>query len=265
MAGQTQAQDWPRLDELKSSSRNPFLVQGCHADLCGKEWDSNAKVLQNNYDMGPSIARSDSFDVQHYDLTLDVTAYNQQAMSGHAVIDFDVLTGGGSRVWWDFVGMAVDSVQWNGVGAVHHHWGPELHVDAPGVMEAGEAVTLDVWYSGQPNDDPNWGGVYYASDLIYNLGIGLTSIPPNFGKVWYPCFDNFVERATYTYRIKVQEVGGPTTKATCSKKPSWVATRSCGFGRWITPSPRTSAPSPWGLTWTTTTCTKGRTATSRCA
>ena len=116
MAGQTQAQDWPRLDELKSSSRNPFLVQGCHADLCGKEWDSNAKVLQNNYDMGPSIARSDSFDVQHYDLTLDVTAYNQQAMSGHAVIDFDVLTGGGSRVWWDFVGMAVDSVQWNGRG-----------------------------------------------------------------------------------------------------------------------------------------------------
>ena len=202
MAGQTQAQDWLRLDELKSSSRNPFLVQGCHADLCGKEWDSNAKVLQNNYDMGPSIARSDSFDVQHYDLTLDVTAYNQQAMSGHAVIDFDVLTGGGSRVWWDFVGMAVDSVQWNGVGAVHHHWGPELHVDAPSAMEAGEAVTLDVWYSGQPNDDPNWGGVYYASDLIYNLGIGLTSIPPNFGKVWYPCFDNFVERATYTYRIK---------------------------------------------------------------
>ena len=138
MAGQTQAQDWLRLDELKSSSRNPFLVQGCHADLCGKEWDSNAKVLQNNYDMGPSIARSDSFDVQHYDLTLDVTAYNQQAMSGHAVIDFDVLTGGGSRVWWDFVGMAVDSVQWNGVGAVHHHWGPELHVDAPSAMEAGE-------------------------------------------------------------------------------------------------------------------------------
>ena len=42
---------------------------------------NNAKVLQNNYDMGPSIARSDSFDVQHYDLTLDVTAYNQQAMS----------------------------------------------------------------------------------------------------------------------------------------------------------------------------------------
>ena len=39
------------------------------------------------------------------------------------------------------------------------------------------------------------------SDYIYTLGIGLTTIPPNFGKVWYPCFDNFVERATYTYHV----------------------------------------------------------------
>ena len=207
MGWAAQGQTLPRLHELEAKDRNPFLVQGCHADLCGKTWESKKTLLpMENYDMGPSIARSDSFDVQHYDLTLDVTGYNQQSMVGHAVIDFDVLQGNGTRVWREFKGMDVDSVHWNGGAVEHHHWGAELHVDAPEAMQAGDAVTLDVWYSGQPDDDPDWGGVYYASDLIYNLGIGLTSIPPNFGKVWYPCFDNFVERATYTYRI--QSAGG---------------------------------------------------------
>ena len=67
--------------------------------MCGKTWESKKTMLpMENYDMGPSIARSDSFDVQHYDLTLDVTGYNQQSMVGHAVIDFDVLQVNGTRV-----------------------------------------------------------------------------------------------------------------------------------------------------------------------
>ena len=37
---------------------------------------------------------------------------------------------------------------------------------------------------------------------IDNLGIGLTTVPPNFGKVWYPCFDSFMERAAYTFHVK---------------------------------------------------------------
>ena len=61
-----------------------------------------------------------------------------------------------------------------------------------------QVYAIDVWYQGSPYQDPYWGGFYFVSDYIYNLGIGLTTIPPNFGKVWYPCFDNFVERATYT-------------------------------------------------------------------
>ena len=37
----------------------------------------------------------------------------------------------------------------------------------------------------EPGSDPYWGGMYFASDSIYNLGIGLTTTP-NFGRV-YPC------------------------------------------------------------------------------
>ncbi|MEM9025246.1 MAG: M1 family metallopeptidase, partial [Bacteroidota bacterium] len=31
----------------------------------------------------------------------------------------------------------------------------------------------------------------------FNLGVGFDANPHNYGRVWFPCFDNFVERATY--------------------------------------------------------------------
>ncbi|MBK9108456.1 MAG: hypothetical protein IPM92_08815 [Saprospiraceae bacterium] len=68
-------------------------------------------------------------------------------------------------------------------------------------MQAGVEHALTVFYQGIPVRDPVWGGFYFADDYIYNLGIGLSTTPPNFGKVWFPCFDNFVERATFDYHV----------------------------------------------------------------
>ena len=132
-----------------------------------------------NYDMGPSIARSDSFDVRHYDLFLDVTDY--VASDGRPCHDYG-RAHGGNTMWWDLQGLVVDSVAWDGEPVLFNQWDSRLHVQSPSAT-AGNNVSLEVWYGGQPDDDPYWGGTYYASNIIYNLGIGLTSIPPNFGKV----------------------------------------------------------------------------------
>ena len=197
---------WPRLHKEGQVTRTPFLAQGCHALGCKHHVAPTKSLLvEDNFDMGPSIARSDSFDVVHYDLMLDMTDYWGQTMQGLATIDFTVLQGGGTTMWWDLESLVVDSVHWNGEAVTFSQLESQLHVDAPAPMQAGEQVVLEVWYGGEPGSDPYWGGMYFASDLIYNLGIGLTSIPPNFGRVWYPCFDNFVERATYTYRLRTAD------------------------------------------------------------
>ena len=197
---------WPRLHKEGQVTRTPFLAQGCHALGCKHHVAPTKSLLvEDNFDMGPSIARSDSFDVVHYDLMLDMTDYWGQTMQGLATIDFTVLQGGGTTMWWDLESLVVDSVHWNGEAVTFSQLESQLHVDAPAPMQAGEQVVLEVWYGGEPGSDPYWGGMYFASDLIYNLGIGLTTIPPNFGRVWYPCFDNFVERATYTYRLRTAD------------------------------------------------------------
>ena len=130
----------PRLHEHERTVRTPFLVQGCHAAGCTQDSPSLRVLPVDNYDMGPSIARSDSFDVVHYDLVLDVSDYSGQSMQALATIDFTVLQGGGTSMWWDLQGLTVDSVHWNGNAVTFEQAGPELHVDAPAPMTAGEAV-----------------------------------------------------------------------------------------------------------------------------
>ena len=60
---------------------------------------------------------------------------------------------------------------------------------------------VSIFYQGVPTRDPDWGGFYFEGGYAYNLGIGLTSNPPNYGRGWFPCFDNFVERSTYQYGV----------------------------------------------------------------
>ncbi len=155
-----------------------------------------------NYDMAPSIARSDSFNINTFELDLDVTAYSYQQLVAHATIALDVLDEGAQDLWFDLVELTVDSVKINGADALFEQTESQLHLEMP---ESGWQIDagyeIEVWYQGSPYQDPYWGGFYFVSDYIYNLGIGLTTIPPNFGKVWYPCFDNFVERAAYTYHV----------------------------------------------------------------
>jgi len=149
-----------------------------------------------------TIARSDTFDILNYDITLDVTDYAGQRIKAATVVRFRTLQPDLGSIRFDLVQLTVDSV----IGAegpyAFDHDGEFLRVVFPEALAEGEEREVTVYYQGTPRRDPQWGGFYFESNYIYNLGIGLSTIPPNFGKVWYPCFDSFVERATYTYRVK---------------------------------------------------------------
>ncbi|MCB0789194.1 MAG: hypothetical protein KDB75_07815, partial [Flavobacteriales bacterium] len=148
-----------------------------------------------------TIARSDTFDIQHYDIRIDVTDYSGKSITASTQVVFTPRMTGQDFIRFDLYQLTVDSVTHSSGPLVFTHDGEYLKVDLPSV-QVGVSDTLTVHYHGDPYREPNWGGFYFESQYIYNLGIGLTTIPPNFGKVWYPCFDSFVERATYTYHVK---------------------------------------------------------------
>lgn len=149
-----------------------------------------------------TIARSDTFDIRHYEISLDVTDYNGQYLKAATAITYAARMDGQSSIRFDLQGLQVDSVSGPEGTLPFTYDGQFLRVDLGAVLPVDEERQLTVHYQGSPDRDPNWGGFYFESDYIYNLGIGLTTVPPNFGKVWYPCFDSFVERASYTWHVK---------------------------------------------------------------
>lgn len=174
---------------------------GCQhwRNLGGKQPKINAKVQR---ELNESILRSDTFDILHYDIAIDISDYAGQTIKAETKIRFTSKLDAQDFIRFDLVRLTVDSVKMNNQTVNFQTDSSHVKIEFLQAMMLGDTNEVTVFYHGDPYQDPVWGGFYFASGYIYNLGIGLTTIPPNFGKVWYPCFDSFAERATYTYRVK---------------------------------------------------------------
>ncbi|MEM7161532.1 MAG: M1 family aminopeptidase [Bacteroidota bacterium] len=149
-----------------------------------------------------SVMESDTFDILNYDLTLDITDYSNQMLIAAAKIQYVNLFDGIQDINFELFNLTVDSVKQNDALLSFNYDTEVLSIDLETPSVLNDTSSIEVFYHGVPYKDPFWGGFYFQSNYVYNLGIGLTTIPPYFGKVWYPCFDNFKERATYDYHVK---------------------------------------------------------------
>lgn len=174
---------------------------GCHA-FKRKMCKPHAPTALEKVLINESIARSDSFDILHYAINLDVTNYAAQLLKAHTTVHFQPILPDQSHIRFDLFELTVDSVTGENGPLPFQYNGTHLRVDFPDILPVGETHEVTVYYQGTPHRDPFWGGFYFEAGYIYNLGIGLTTVPPNFGKVWYPCFDSFAERATYEFHVK---------------------------------------------------------------
>lgn len=178
---------------------NPF---GCHF-FRNQQAPMRPLTAAQRSAIEATIARSDTFDIQHYEISIDVTNVAGQAITAATTITFTALHPDVGSITFDLLALTVDSVtDAAGAAIAFTHDGEYLVVTLDPPPTVGEERALTVHYHGSPLRDPQWGGFYFASGYVYNLGIGISTIPPHFGKVWYPCFDSFVERATYTYHVK---------------------------------------------------------------
>lgn len=174
---------------------------GCHYFHDGGHHPHRPTVFGQREAIQDVIARSDTFDLLHYDIAIDITDVGGQSIKAATTITHVALVGGADLRLDLIDSLHVDSVTTSDGPLPFTHAGDLLTIDLP-PTDAGDTGEVTIHYHGRPIRDPDWGGFYFQSGYIYNLGIGLTTIPPNFGKVWYPCFDSFVERASYTYHVK---------------------------------------------------------------
>ena len=163
---------------------------------------------------------SDSIDVKYYRIWVDTLNFSTQEMQAHTLVEFSATQNSVNSITLDLLGLTVDSVLYNGTSSSFNHDDTLLTVVLPVTMNIGDSAAVEVWYHGDPETDASgFGGFYFTSTYAYNIGVGFLANPHNFGRVWFPCKDNFTDRALYDYHITVDSskmavCGGTLTTVT---------------------------------------------------
>ncbi|MFC2101028.1 M1 family aminopeptidase, partial [Bacteroidota bacterium] len=158
---------------------------------------------------------SDSIDILNYEITLDIINLSSKQISGYTDLQITTYVNGLNTVPLELLQLSVDSINVDGISTSSYVYNDTvIQIQLSNSISIGDTLLIRVYYHGQPKQDSYWGGFYFSNDNMYafNLGVGFDADPHNFGKVWFPCIDDFHDRATYTLNIRTQDtkiaVGG---------------------------------------------------------
>lgn len=156
----------------------------------------------------PSMLRAQiGFDVQHYTVKLRVPSLNAPGQIFGST-EIDVLGTQANVTQLDLSlssTLTVDSVHVNGALTPNFTFtAGTLAIQLPAPIGQGGQASTEVFYHGTPGADPQgFGGWAFNGNFAYNLGVSINLFPHGFGRAWYPCVDNFTDKATYSYQITV--------------------------------------------------------------
>ena len=138
----------------------------------------------------------EGIDVSHYDIFINELDFSNRTLQGEAFVHFTT-TDNISSVVLELKSLTVTEVISNYEIESFNQDGDLLTIVFADPLPSGVLATLDVRYGGHTFNE-TWGGVeWWGSDYVYNLGVGFDSQPHNLGKTWFPCVDNFTDKATY--------------------------------------------------------------------
>lgn len=151
-------------------------------------------------------------DILHYDIHLNITDFENEYIFGYtditlvSYIELNSFT-------FNLKALKVDSVVFeNGDQSEFFQKRSELEIVSSKTYGPGDTLAIQIWYGGNPVRDPLWGGFFFEEGYAFNMGVGMASETKSFGQVWYPCVDDFTEKASYDFFIETK----PEHLAVCS-------------------------------------------------
>ena len=149
-----------------------------------------------------SITRSDSIDILHTRVDLDLTQINSDLLIGHAMVRFTPKVSGIDHLPMDLMVLSMDSVTFQGQSLAYTYADEVVNIALGQTFNVGDTLELTVHYHGDPATDPGgFGGFYTETAIQYAIGIALYDQPHSYGRSWFPCFDNFVERCSFEFIV----------------------------------------------------------------
>ena len=138
----------------------------------------------------------ENIDVTHYEIHVGDFDFTNRTLQGETFVDFTA-TASVQQVILELKYLEVSAVTATGATVSDFSQsGDFLTINLSSPLAAGSTATLDIVYGGNTFSE-TWGGVEWWGQYVYNLGVGFESQPHNLGKSWFPCVDNFTDKATY--------------------------------------------------------------------
>lgn len=159
----------------------------------------------------PCKAQTDTIDILHYTIRLDIGNRLNNKMCGSATLRMKLETVCDS-ITLDMKPSDIDSVIVANQRQGYNQRLDKLHIPVTGIIP-NQPFDVTIYYTkGEYVENYNWGGFHFDNNIHYNLGVAFKEFPHNFGRSWYPCRDNFTDRATYRFEITSR----PGWSAICS-------------------------------------------------
>ncbi len=166
------------------------------------------RQCSNRYAFAPKSANFDSVDVLHYSIQLEIKYLSQHFIQGSTQIKLVSTYNQVHNITLMLSSLDVDSVKTAQGSVLAWTYNDTLLIVEPSsALSLNDTFTIEVFYQGNPIIDPSgWGGFYFSSDttFAFNMGVGMTDDPHNYGRVWFPCVDNFTDKATYDFVVVVK-------------------------------------------------------------
>lgn len=149
---------------------------------------------------------SQTFDVQNYEINLLVPNSYYKTFEANTLIDIKFLEDNTSEIDLMLLRLTVDSVFVGTEQQSFMYNDTTVHVQLTNSYQTNDLLQIRVYYHGYGHTDSDgWGGIIASDGYFFNLGVSMSADPHNYGRVWYPCVDNFTDKATYTFNITCQD------------------------------------------------------------
>jgi len=140
---------------------------------------------------------NEDLDAVSYDIRIENIDMATQFITANTTLKLAVLSDDLTQAILDFKYFEIDSITIDGEMISSFTQDDDLlTIDLPAAANTGDTLDVSVHYNGTPYHE-DWGGFHFSGDYAFNLGVGLNDIPHNLGKSWFPCIDNFTDRAIY--------------------------------------------------------------------
>ncbi|MBR4838061.1 MAG: T9SS type A sorting domain-containing protein [Bacteroidales bacterium] len=146
----------------------------------------------------------ENFDVNHYDIHLNEIDFTNHTLQAQTTVTLTALNAT-STIELELKTLTVSAVTSNmATVSSFAQNGDVLTINLASPLSPNALVSFTITYGGNTFNE-SWGGIMWTNGYVCNMGVGFESIPHNLGKCWFPCVDNFTDKATYDVFVTVTD------------------------------------------------------------